>query len=97
MSDTDFDFTARYRVEGWPAVAVYAYSYVKTPLVDEETGELVRDWLGDCDEAYDIDTDRVSVIMVGDDIEHHVDVSDLVKIDEEDYCCGCGQIGCPWG
>jgi hypothetical protein len=32
--------------------------------------------------------------MVGDDRVHVVDVDDLTEISDEDYCPGCGQIGC---
>lgn len=61
------DRDGRYRVEGWPAVAVY--------VVDQYS-------------------DRAIVVMVGDDTEHDVDATELVPIDEDDYCAGCGQIGC---
>jgi len=37
------------------------------------------------------------MVMVGDDHEWLVDVSDIHKIGEDDYCGGCGQIGCGWG
>jgi hypothetical protein len=40
------------------------------------------------------DKGNVIAVMVGDDHEFIVDVSELIKIDEEDYCPGCGQIGC---
>ncbi len=33
-------------------------------------------------------------IMVGDDYRHHVDLHDVKPLNEEDYCGGCGQIGC---
>ena len=61
------DRSARYRVNDWPAVAVY--------VTDQYS-------------------DRAIVIMVGDDTEHDVDVSELVPIGEGDYCGECGQIGC---
>ena len=37
---------------------------------------------------------RARVVMVGDDQEHVVEPGDLVKIDDEDYCHECGQVGC---
>ena len=41
-----------------------------------------------------VDNSRVVAVMVGDDREHEIDIDDLVKIDEDDFCFGCGQIGC---
>ncbi len=34
------------------------------------------------------------VVMVGDDREHRVPFDDLEKIEEAEFCGGCGQIGC---
>lgn len=34
--------------------------------------------------------------MVGDGDLHAVDAEDLTPIHDEDYCGGCGQIGCGW-
>jgi hypothetical protein len=90
------DFDARYRVADYDGIAFYLRGYVRTPLVDDDTGELVRDWLGECDDAYDIDTSRVRAVMVGDDREHLVDVDELTRLDDDAYCPSCGQIGCGW-
>lgn len=43
---------------------------------------------------YELDTSMVVAVMVGDNRKHIVDVDDLTLIDEEDFCYGCGQIGC---
>lgn len=91
---TTLDLDAHYSVDGMPGVAWSILGYVRTPLVDEETGELVRDWLGDCDDAYDIDRSMVRAVMVGDDRVHEVDVDDLTELGDLDYCAECGQIGC---
>lgn len=32
--------------------------------------------------------------MVGDDRVHLVDPDDLTKIEDDDYCHECGQVGC---
>lgn len=40
------------------------------------------------------DLTRVRAIMIGDDYEHIVDITDLTEITEDDYCAGCGQTGC---
>jgi len=37
---------------------------------------------------------KVTAVMVGDDREESVDVTDLTAIDPDSYCSGCGQIGC---
>jgi len=44
-----------------------------------------------------VDTTRVRAVMVGDDSVWEFDAGDLVKLDDEDYCSCCGQIGCEWG
>lgn len=36
-------------------------------------------------------------VMVGDDRKHHVDLHDVTPLDDDDYCGGCGQIGCGHG
>lgn len=43
------------------------------------------------------ETGMVIAHMVGDDRPHMVDPEDLVPIEDEDYCPGCGQIGCGHG
>lgn len=88
------DLTARYAVDGYPGIAFYLRGYVRTPLVDDETGEELRVWMGELDDAYDIDRSQVRAVMVGDDREHLVDVDDLTPLDELGYCAVCGQIGC---
>lgn len=34
------------------------------------------------------------VRMVGDDRSHHIDEADLTPIGEDEFCPGCGQMGC---
>jgi hypothetical protein len=79
------DFDARYRVAGMEGVAFYLRGYVKREQTMEEW-ELGAD-------AED-DTSMVRAVMVGDDREHVIDVDDLERISEDDYCHSCGQIGC---
>ena len=76
------DPEARYTVAGWPGVAVWVDGPECDP--DEETG-----WTG-----FTIPTGRALVVMVGDDLRHAVDPSDLSLIPEDGYCPGCGQVGC---
>ena len=39
---------------------------------------------------------RRLVHMVGDDRTFDVHVDELTPLDEDDFCSGCGQIGCGW-
>lgn len=82
MADIDFD--ARYTVAGYRGVAFWLVGYAPDTTYDEDTGEyedIVRD-------------DQVVAVMVGDDRKHIVDVDDLTKLDDDDYCHSCGQVGC---
>ena len=112
MTDTIIPFShplredhtdARYRVEGWPKIAVWIKGWTK-----EEKYE--GDYLICDDEACDHESEMcwaegdtsicegemLRVVMVGDDKEHIVDPDELIKIDDDAYCSGCGQIGCGW-
>ena len=47
------------------------------------------------DEPEEIENrDFVIAVMVGDDREHVIDVSDLTEISDAGYCRDCGQTGC---
>lgn len=95
----ELDFSERYKVESWnTAVAVYPTEYKKIMTEEEwiddgedDDGETI--WIIHESEEVE-DRDWVYVVMVGDDHRHLVEVSDLVLIEEGDYCPGCGQIGC---
>lgn len=97
MTETMIDFNATYKVAGYGGVAFYLKRFAQTPEettyldTDPETGEEVEVFGG-----YEMtdDTGFVIAVMVGDDTEHTIDVDDLTKIDEDDYCHECGQIGC---
>lgn len=75
------DLDARYSVDGYEGIAFYLRGYVER--YDPETGEDIGE-----------DRDYVRAVMVGDDREHVIDVSDLTRLADEDYCGVCGQIGC---
>jgi len=83
QTDEGLDFSARYRVHGYGAVAFYLLGYETTRDEDYE-------WTGIEDE----NRDRVRAVMVGDDYVWMIDVEDLAVLDEDDYCHECGQIGC---
>ena len=102
METPTLDFSATYRLESSPGVA---YRVIEHPVEFDYTYELVctdeecnheEGWCYIVEESYDINYDMVYVRMVGDDYRHLVDVSELSVISEDDYCGGCGQIGCGW-
>ena len=35
-------------------------------------------------------------MMVGDDAHHLVDEDDILPLADDEFCSGCGQIGCGW-
>jgi hypothetical protein len=83
---TTIDFDARYKVRGWKGVAFYVVGYVHRlePIYDPE-----------CDEIEDVeDQTQVVIVMVGDDRKYEVNVEDLTKLEDDEYCSECGQIGC---
>ena len=97
------DFTARYTVDGYPGVAWRATRYATTEqyegdqLVcgDDECDHQLSEmcWtVGDTSLVTDLD--MVVAVMVGDDREHLVDVASLTKITDDEFCGGCGQVGC---
>ena len=97
----ELDFDARYTVAGYRGIAFYLAGYAAEWTEEEwvlvcEDSECDHD--GDCylySEPEEIErSDRVRAVMVGDDRVHVVDVEDLTEISEEDYCAGCGQVGC---
>lgn len=103
MEASELDFTARYSVRGYRGIAFYLLGYATEQqyegdllLCDDEecdhqTSEMC--W-AEGDWSIVTDTDKVRAVMVGDDREHIIDIDDLTKIADDDYCHGCGQIGC---
>lgn len=43
------------------------------------------------------DGDTAIVQMVGDDRRHRVDLDSLTRLEDSQFCGGCGQIGCGHG
>lgn len=72
----------RFAVADSPGVAFYLKGLDTEP--DEDT-----EWSG-----YEVETGMVQMVMVGDDRVHIIDPEDVSPIADEDYCHGCGQIGC---
>ncbi len=97
MSDdvnTEFDFTKRYRVDGWGGIAWYVTEY-------DSSQELVSDYYEDDDGSVNyaeweevVDKSRVKCVMVGDDRVFTFGIDELTPLEEDEFCPECGQIGC---
>lgn len=72
----------RYRVDGHGGIAFEFAGWETRP--DEDTI-----WTG-----IEEPTGMALMVMVGDDRVHVIDPDDLHPLADEDYCPGCGQIGC---
>lgn len=53
----------------------------------------VRDWEYDWDVAPDV----IGCTMVGDDRRFEFDIDDLDVLHWDQFCSGCGQVGCAHG
>lgn len=76
------DADARYAVAHYSGVAFVYWGDETEP--DDDT-----DWSG-----YEVPTGRVIMVMVGDDARHSIDPADCTVLPDDDYCPGCGQVGC---
>lgn len=103
MEQNEIDFDASYTVDGYARIAFRLLGWDRKfePTeyweVDPDTGDeyLAVDhsegeWVDDPESG------KVRAVMVGDDRTHVVDVEDLTAIADDDYCGGCGQVGCGW-
>jgi hypothetical protein len=90
---TDLNTNDRYKVDGFGGVAFY-FAGVQTET--HTIWEYDEDDPGTCWEVSSEEepTGMVYMIMVGDDHKHVIDPDDITKIDDDDYCHECGQIGC---
>jgi hypothetical protein len=80
----EIDLDARYTVRHWgDGIAFYVLGPVMVWNEDSE-------WSG-IEEPHE---SLVRAVMVGDDKVHHVDIDDLVLLDDDAYCHECGQVGC---
>ncbi len=79
--EKDAQFCGAYK-HGNEGVAYRVLGWETKPDEDTEwTGEEVR-------------TGRVVAVMVGDDHRYTFDLNELQRIEREDYCGECGQLGC---
>lgn len=93
----ELDYDARYTVDGYDGVAFYIYGYQQiwepyTSIYEDEDGNEYEEESGE-GEWHD-NPDILLMVMVGDDRKFEVDPADITKIDDNDYCSECGQIGC---
>ena len=100
-TEQGFDFGPAYRVQGYGGVAwrVDGYAQEWTEETWEYSGE------GDEDDEANYyynepelieDRSRVVAHMIGDDRDFTFDVDEVEPIEDDEYCSGCGQIGCGW-
>jgi hypothetical protein len=95
--------SGRYSVATMPGVAFYLTGWatemreVEVLLCEDDAEPQDHEHDVTCCyvEVEEVESDSmVKAVMVGDDRVHLVDVGDLIIISEDDYCHGCGQIGC---
>jgi hypothetical protein len=70
------------RVRGWEGVA---FTVLGPSVVDGPDT-----WW----DGYQVETGQTRVMMMGDDRVFDVDPADILPLDDDAYCDGCGQIGC---
>jgi hypothetical protein len=92
VSDLDPDTT--YRVASYPGIAWYfrgpEMEVTEANMFWEDEDGYV--WVDE--EPEETPTGRARMTMVGDDRVFNIDPSDCEPLDEDEYCAGCGQIGC---
>ncbi len=87
MKTLEVDFNATYRIQGHDGIAW---------LAKDEEGNEWEEQTGDGEWVDDPSSGRVRAVMVGDDHEWIHDITDLVILEDDEYCSCCGQIGCGW-
>lgn len=94
MQLADINTNDRYKVEGYGGVAFY---YAGQQTEHKEIIEYYEDdgeSSGWCVDTEEVATGMVFMVMVGDDHKHVIDPADITKIEDDEYCHECGQIGC---
>lgn len=92
----------RFKVVGWEGIAFYIHGWPQkaVPLssyyAETDDGDVIEE-IDEWEYVDDPDSGLIEVVMVGDDKVHTVDVSEITLISDDEYCSGCGQIGCGWG
>jgi hypothetical protein len=95
----ELDTSKRYTAMDYEGIALVFLGPELTAFNDPVLACCDRD-AADCDCASP-DTEGLTGMarmrMVGDDREHLVDPHDIAELGEDDYCAGCGQVGCGHG
>lgn len=95
VSNWDKDFV---RNKVWMPYLEYSDEDIELTFMDDERGEWIDSSNPDDGEWIENpNSNWCFVIMIGDDREHLVEYDDLTKINDDDYCINCGQIGCSHG
>lgn len=71
-----------YRIDGYRGIAWSILGWETQPDKDTE-------WSG-----YEVRTGNLVAMMIGDDRHFSADPDNVHVLDEDEYCCVCGQIGC---
>lgn len=94
-------FPGYYTVAGYKGIAFYVTGYeTVTREIDafwiDEDGDVEQVGTGEF-ETVELSDGKLKMVMVGDDREHLVDREDITPLPDEQFCGGCGQVGCCWG
>lgn len=100
MKVEEVDFGKYVTVESYSGIAFWIDNWVKSIeeqyveyLETDDSGEVFFGW----EEVEIISDSVVECYMVGDDKMYRFDISELTRIDVNDFCISCGQIGCGHG
>lgn len=87
------------RTTRFPGVACWWVGFLPHEPLEECDCRWDCDGPARCECWHHLDTDPSTslIIMVGDDREHEVPTDSLTNLDEDEFCGGCGQIGCGHG
>lgn len=93
----------RVRWDALPGSACYVkrneteWRYPDAEWIEDDNYEDGGYWLEPHEDAAErVETGNLIVVMVGDDYEWSAEPGDLAPLEDDDYCAGCGQIGCGW-
>ena len=100
MKVEEVDFGKYVAVESYSGIAFWMDDWVKSIeeqyveyFDSDDSGEVFFGW----EEVEVVSDSVVECYMVGDNKKFEFDISDLTRIDVNDFCVSCGQIGCGHG